>query len=908
MAEQWYSLTKDEVVQRLGTSEESGISDEEAARRLEEYGPNELVEKERISTLKIFLDQFKDLMVIILIIAAVISGAIATYQGTTEGWLDAAVIMIIVILNSIMGFVQEYKAEKTLKALKQLASPSTTVIRGGKDKDISSRELVPGDIIILSTGDKIPADARLIESVNLKVNEASLTGESGPISKQNDIVVEKDAFVGEKTNMVFSGCVVEYGRGKAVVTSTGMDTELGNIAHMIQTEPDQTPLQKKLLVLGKQLGITILGVSVFIFLVGLLRNIALEEMFLTSVSLAVAAIPEGLPAVVTISLALGLQRMAKRNSLVRKLHAVESLGSATVICTDKTGTLTKGEMNIREIYTGEDVQVSGEGFEPVGEFSVDGTKLDPLEVDGLSWLLKAGALCNDSSLQREKNKWSIKGDTTEGTLIVTARKAGIDHDELKAEYPRVFEVPFDSNKKRMTTVHEHDEKKIAFMKGAAETTVHLCDKMYIDGETVAMTDEDQKIVLEKDAEMARRALRVLAIAMRDVTDVTSFEDGVEKGFTFLGLVGMIDAPRKEAIEAIKKCKGAGIRVIMITGDHELTAKAIAKEMGIVETDEVPSISGRELEKISTEELARRVKEVRVFARVAPEHKVKIVEALKKNGDIVAMTGDGVNDAPALKKADIGIAMGITGTDVSKEAAGMVLADDNFASIVHGVEEGRGIYGNIRKFVSFLLSCNAGEVTTMFLAMFIMDPGLLPLLLPIQLLWMNLVTDGLPALSLGVEPTPPDVMERPPRDPTERPITRRMGYQIIAIGLLMALGTLLASYLEFSQTHDEVRTRTVAFCTLVMSQLLFVFSVRSERRLITQMGLRSNSKMLYAFVIALALQLMVVYVPFLNPVFKTVPIGIDEWIIILPISLSALVLNELWKVIRFREKKNESSTP
>lgn len=908
MAEQWYSLTKDEVVQRLGTSEESGISDEEAARRLKEYGPNELVEKERISPLKIFLDQFKDLMVIILIIAAIISGAIATYRGTTEEWLDAAVIMIIVILNSIMGFVQEYKAEKTLKALKQLASPSTTVIRGGKDKDISSRELVPGDIIILSTGDKIPADARLIESVNLKVNEASLTGESGPISKQNDIVVEKDAFVGEKTNMVFSGCVVEYGRGKAVVTSTGMDTELGNIAHMIQTEPDQTPLQKKLLVLGKQLGITILGVSVFIFLVGLLRNIALEEMFLTSVSLAVAAIPEGLPAVVTISLALGLQRMAKRNSLVRKLHAVESLGSATVICTDKTGTLTKGEMNIREIYTGEAIHVSGEGFEPVGEFSVDGTKLDPSEVDGLSWLLKAGALCNDSSLQREKNKWSIKGDTTEGTLIVTARKAGIDHDELKAEYPRVFEVPFDSNKKRMTTVHEHDEKKIAFMKGAAETTVHLCDKMYIDGETVAMTDKDQKTILEIDAEMARRALRVLAIAMRDVTDVTSFEDGVEKGFTFLGLVGMIDAPRKEAIEAIKKCKGAGIRVIMITGDHELTAKAIAKEMGIVETDEVPSISGRELEKISTEELARRVKEVRVFARVAPEHKVKIVEALKKNGDIVAMTGDGVNDAPALKKADIGIAMGITGTDVSKEAAEMVLADDNFASIVHAVEEGRGIYGNIRKFVSFLLSCNAGEVTTMFLAMFIMDPGLLPLLLPIQLLWMNLVTDGLPALSLGVEPTPPDVMDRPPRDPNERPITRRMGYQIVAIGLLMALGTLLASYLEFSQTHDEVRTRTVAFCTLVMFQLLFVFSVRSERRLITQMGLRSNSKMLYAFVIALALHLMVVYVPFLNPVFKTVPIGIDEWIIILPISLSALVLNELWKVIRFREKKNESSTP
>ncbi|MDD1767860.1 MAG: HAD-IC family P-type ATPase, partial [Methanomassiliicoccales archaeon] len=466
MAELWHSLTKDEVLDRLDTSRERGLSKEEAARRLQKFGPNELSERDRISPVKILLSQFKDLMVIILIVAAVISGAIATYRGTMEEWFDAAVIMVIVVLNSIMGFVQEYKAEKTLQALKQLASPGATVIRGGREEDIASRDLVPGDVMILVTGDKISADARLIETVNLKVNEASLTGESVPIEKRGDTVVDKASFVGERTNMVFSGCTVEYGRGKAVVTSTGMDTELGNIAEMIKIESDQTPLQKKLLVLGKQLGIIVLGVSVFIFLVGLLRNIALEEMFLTSVSLAVAAIPEGLPAVVTISLALGLQRMAKRNALVRKLHAVESLGSATVICTDKTGTLTKGEMNIREIYTGELIQVSGDGFEPVGEFSTESGRLDPSRIDGLMWLMRAGVLCNDSSLQKENDKWFVKGDTTEGTLIVTAMKAGIDPDALKAEYPRIFEVPFDSDKKRMTTVHAHDGRKIAFMKGA----------------------------------------------------------------------------------------------------------------------------------------------------------------------------------------------------------------------------------------------------------------------------------------------------------------------------------------------------------------------------------------------------------------------------------------------------------
>ena len=894
------------MVKRLDTSETNGISDDEAAQRILTYGPNELTEAERISPLKIFVSQFKDLMVIILIIAAIISGAIATYQGTSEEWFDAAVIMVIVVLNAIMGFAQEFKAEKTLQALKELASPSTTVIRGGVEREVSSRDLVPGDVILLQTGDKISVDARILESINMKVNEASLTGESVPVNKASEPVLDEETLVGDRVNMLFSGCVVEYGRGKAVVTSTGMSTELGRIAHMIQTREDDTPLQNKLRILGKQLGIVVFGISVFIFLVGLLRNIGLEEMFLTSVSLAVAAIPEGLPAVVTISLALGLQRMAKRNALVRRLHAVESLGSTTVICSDKTGTLTKGEMNIREIRVGEVVSVSGEGFEPVGDFSVRGERVDPTKTPNIEWLLKAGSLCNDSALLKEKDKWVVKGDTTEGTLIVTARKAGIDTDALKAQYPRIFEIPFDSDKKRMITVHENEGRKIAFLKGAAESTVTLCSEMVVNGSTVSMTDADSQAILEEGAEMAMRALRVLALAMRDVTDVKLDESSLEGGFVFLGLVGMIDAPRREAIEAIRKCKTAGIRVIMITGDHELTARAIAREMGIVEGEEAASMTGKELATISTEELAMKVREVSVFARVAPEHKVKIVDALKRNGEIVAMTGDGVNDAPALKKADIGIAMGITGTDVTKESSEMVLTDDNFASIVDAVEEGRGIYANIKKFIAFLLSCNAGEVTAMFMAMLFISPEMLPLLLPIQLLWMNLVTDGLPALTLGIEPAPPDTMTRPPRDPNERPITRRMAYQIVAIGLIMSIGTILSSFLEFSETQNPERARTVGFCTIIMFQMFFVFSIRSEDRLIARTGLRSNPKLVYAVLISIALQLMVVYVPIMNPIFKTVPIGLEEWAVIIPIALTAMVANEAWKIISGRSKNNKRS--
>ncbi|MCG7844516.1 MAG: HAD-IC family P-type ATPase, partial [Methanomassiliicoccales archaeon] len=656
MTNDFHAMSGEAALNALGTDLQ-GLSSAEVLERLERYGPNELSEGRAISPLKIFLDQFKDFMVIVLIIAAMISGAIATLNGSIQEWLDAAVIMVIVVINATMGFMQTFRAEKTMQALKEMAAPKATVIRDGDEQSVPSKDLVPGDILILATGDKISADARLLETANLKINEASLTGESLPVNKHAEEVLAKEALVSDRTNMVFSGCTVDHGRGRAIVTSTGMLTQLGNIAKMVQTDDDSTPLQKKLDKLGKQLGIGIVGICIFIFAVGLGRGVPVEEMFLTAVSLAVAAIPEGLPAIVTISLALGLQRMAKRKAVMRKLPAVESLGSATVICTDKTGTLTKGEMNIREIYMGDPINVTGEGFEPKGHFLIQGDLLNAADREGLSMLLVAGALCNDSSLYREDGKWKVRGDPTEGTLIVTARKGGIDVEQMVKNSPRVYEISFDSVKKRMTTVHEVDGRKLAFMKGAAESVVPLCVKWRIDDVDVDLTPQMVESVLAKNNEMAGRALRVLAIAFRDVTEEKMDDRSIERGFTFLGLVGMIDAPRKEAVEAIKKCHSAGIRVVMITGDHELTARAIAMEMGITEPGKDRVINGRTLETASDQELATLLKDVNVFARVAPEHKVRIVETLQSLGEIVAMTGDGVNDAPALKKADIGVAMG-----------------------------------------------------------------------------------------------------------------------------------------------------------------------------------------------------------------------------------------------------------
>ncbi len=907
MSTEFHAMKGEETLSALGSSER-GLTSEEAAERLVRYGPNELSEGRKISPLRIFLDQFKDYMVIILIIAAVISAGIGVWKDSTEEFLDAGIIMVIVLVNAIFGFVQNYRAEKTMQALRDMAAPKANVIRDGEEKSVPSRELVPGDVIMLSTGDRISADARLLEAANLKTNEASLTGESLPVSKNAIEVLPSDTLLSDRDNMVFSGCTVDHGRGRAVVTSTGMLTQLGNIARMVQSEDEDTPLQKKLDRLGKQLGTMVLGVCAFIFAVGYLRGAAAEEMFLTSVSLAVAAIPEGLPAVVTISLALGLQRMAKRRAVMRKLPAVESLGSATVICTDKTGTLTKGEMNIREIFMGETVNVSGEGFEPQGKFIVQGETIDMAQREDLAMLLVAGALCNDSSLYQEEGKWKVRGDPTEGTLIVTARKAGIDEGEVFKHSPRIFELAFDSVKKRMTTVHEVDGRKMAFMKGAAESVVPLCTRRRVRERDQDLDKGTADSLLAKNNEMAGRALRVLAIAVRDVTDVPLEESAIEKEFTFLGLVGMIDAPRKEAVEAVRKCRTAGIRVIMITGDHELTARAIALEMGIAVPGLDKVVNGRVLETASDQELEDLLEDVSVFARVAPEHKVRIVDALQARGEIVAMTGDGVNDAPALKKADIGVAMGITGTDVSKEASQMVLMDDNFASIVNAVEEGRGVYDNIRKFVAFLLSCNSGEVIAMFAASLIfVDPEFIPFLLPVHLLWMNLVTDGLPALALGVEPIEPNIMDRPPNDPKEPPVTRRTAVRVLSIGGAFAFSALLAfalvGMLDLSGGEDEVRhARTVAFCTMVFSQLFFAFSARSQTLTIMKLGLLTNRKMIAAVAVSGLLQLAVVYLPGLSNAFRTARLGWEDWALILPLSMIALVMNEVWKVAARRSGK------
>jgi len=914
MENKWHCETGDDVIARLSSSA-NGLSEKEAHTRLERYGPNEIARGRGVSPWHTFLNQFKNVMVVILIIAAGISASLGIINNSMEEWLDAAVITVILLLNAFLGFFQEYRAEKTIEALKSMAAPKATVLRDGKISQIDSRNLVQGDVIVLATGDKVPADGRLVEAMNLKINEASLTGESVPVTKA-EACVAADSSLFERSNMVFAGSVVEYGRGKAVVTSTGMSTAIGKIAEMVEEKDDETPLQKKLAHLGKQLGIMVLGTCFFIFVIGLLQNIAVDKMLLTSISLAVAAIPEGLPAVVTVSLALGLQRMAKRNAVVRHLPAVEALGSATVICTDKTGTLTKGEMNIREIEIGKRIEVSGEGFEPVGDLIHDGSVLDMRFEPRLEQLLEAGALCNDAILEQEKGQWKVRGDPTEGTLLVTAMKAGIDLEKLAKEWPRVYEVPFDSKRKRMITIHEREGKRHAFIKGATESVLSICTKTVREDDLVLLDERERRSILAQTEAMAQRALRVLAIGYRPLHEGALNEQDLERDFVFLGLVGMLDAPRKEVFEAVAKCKRAGIRVIMITGDHELTARAIATELGIAKSgSEV--ISGKELEMIDLDQLAMRVKSVSVFARVAPEHKMKIVEALQRNNEIVAMTGDGVNDAPALNKADIGISMGITGTDVAKEASEIVLIDDNFASIVNAVEEGRGIYANIRKFVAFLLACNAGEVSVMFLAMLVFtDPLVLPFLLPIQILWVNLVTDGFPALALGLERASPDVMEQPPLDPKAPPVSRGMVLGIIAIALVMAFSVMVAFQLELLRSTDVLglsnveaidHARTVAFCTLVMAQLFYALSARSSNQTLWRLGPFSNRKLILAILVSVSLQLFVVYAPGVNHLFGTVALDAQAWLVILPLGALAMILSEVWKSLRERSAdKNRSA--
>jgi Ca2+-transporting ATPase len=890
---QWHAQSTEETLKSLNATPE-GLSTDESTRRLAEYGPNELIERKRITPLQIFLNQFKDIFVIMLLAAIVLSVIIGWYKsaggGSLEEYVDAITIGLIVALNSIVGFFQEYRSEKAIEAMKRLSAPRAHVLRDGKVTIIPAREAVPGDILLLEAGDNIPADAVLMDAVDLKAEEAALTGESASVSKRVGPVDEK-APVADRKNMVFMGTHVTYGRGKAVVTGTGMKTEFGKIAEMMQSvEEEQTPLQQKLENFAKRLGKIILGICLLIFVIEIIRSgLHLEttiDALMISVSLAVSAVPEGLPAVVTVSLALGARELAKRNAIIRKLSSAETLGAVTVICSDKTGTLTKGEMTVREIYIDKHVvEVTGVGYEPKGEFLIDGKPVKPEDESGLNLILRASALCSNA----QHDGKSIIGDTTEGALIVAAAKYGIK-EELENESPRVHEVTFTSERKRMTTVHKAGEEKlIAFVKGAPEVILERCKSIIVKGKITKLDQKTRKEILEANEGMANKALRVLGVAYKEIatSEAGDFdEETLENALVFVGLTGMIDPPRAEAIGAVKKCDEAGIKTVMITGDHKMTAVAVAKELGILKDGLV--LTGSELDAMGDEEYQKIVNKVNVYARVSPEHKIKIVRALKKMGNIVAMSGDGVNDAPALKQSDIGVAMGITGTDVTREASDIVLADDNFATIVNAVEGGRTIYDNIRKFSFFLMRCNFDELA--IIGIF----AILGLELPLtaaMILWINLVTDGGPALALTMDPPEKDVMKRPPRNPNEGVLSGRLASIITTFILQLALtgGIFYWQYymLPGALTAEKLaKARTMAFIRATLQELFVVWNCRSERHNAFKTGFLSNRFLLLAVIVSLALTIILPYMGIFGMVWITDP---TDWVIVIGASMTGLLI-------------------
>jgi Ca2+-transporting ATPase len=890
----WHEKSIEEVLKELSVDPKKGLDTKSAKERLEKYGPNELKEEKGRSFFKKLLAQFSDFLVLILIAAALVS----LFIGETQ---DAIVILAIVVVNAMLGLYQEGKAEKALDALKKMASPTAKVIRDGKTIEVDSRELVPGDIVVLETGDIVPADLRIIDSKNLKIDEASLTGESVAVEKDADRVLEGDISLGDRVNMAYMSTIVTYGRGKGVVVGTGANTEIGKIATMIQSYEDEaTPLQKKLNQLGKVLGIATILICIVVFADGLIQGRDPLEMFMVSVSLAVAAIPEGLPAIVTIVLAIGMNKMVKRNAIVKRLLAVETLGATSVICTDKTGTLTQNEMTVVKIYANDKIiDVDGVGYEPKGDFKLDDKKISPLEDKSVSSLLLMGALVNDAELVENGGQYKIVGDPTEGALVTLAAKGGIDIDTLNDKYPRIQEIPFDASRKMMTTFHKgYFENKItAITKGAPDLMVKKCSHILLNGEVVPFEDHTKEKVLKINNDFSKQALRVLAVAYKVFDNLPESLDpeNVEKDMVFVGLSAMMDPLRPEAKEAIQLCKEAGIDIKIITGDYKETAFAIAKELGLVESiDE--AMMGEELNKISDEELREVVKKVKVFARVSPEHKVRIVSALKENGEITAMTGDGVNDALAIKKSDIGVSMGITGTDVAKNTADMILTDDNFASIVSAVEEGRIIFSNIKKFVFFLLSCNIGEILLVFLSIAVFNWPI-PLL-PIQLLWLNLVTDSFPALALGVEKGEPDIMRHPPRNADEPILDKRMLLGVSFQSLAIAAASLLSFWWAQNTygTENLIIVRTVVFTTLITAELLRAYSSRSQKYTLFRIGFFSNRQMVLATLGAFALLLVVIYIPFLQDIFYTQSLSFAEWKVIIPLALIPLVVGELSKLI------------
>ena len=855
MNNNWHQQDIETTLSRLSTIR-NGLADIEAKKRFIVYGPNEMEEKKKKPAFIMFLEQFKDLMILILLAAAVIAGIIGDIT-------DTIVIMAIVVANAVIGFVQEYRAEKAMAALKAMTAQMATVVRQGTHSRIPTSEIVPGDIVLLEAGMVVPADIRLIESFQLKAEEAALTGESVPVEKVTGALSDPDLPLGDKNNMVFKGTVISYGRGSGVVVETGMNTELGKIAAMLQNEEEgKTPLQKRLASFGKKLSVVVLAICAMVFGIGLLRGEPPLLMLLTAISLAVAAIPEALPAVITISLALGAKKMVKKNALVRKLPAVETLGSVTYICSDKTGTLTMNRMTVEEIYTNRNVYV-----------------LNNANIESSRLLFEALALSNDA---REDNNGDLIGDPTETALFSAAKGHGFIKDILEKVLPRIAEVPFDSERKSMTTIHQNTEGRyISFTKGAPDI---LIEKM-----NTCLTDKgigpiDREEIIDVNNDMASMGLRVLCFAFRefDVLPNVVLPDNIENELTFLGLAGLMDPPREEVIEAVAQCKRAGIRPVMITGDHPATARAIARRIGIIEEDGKDTvITGAQLEKLSVEELGKNVENIRAYARVSPEQKLKIIKALQDKGQFVAMTGDGVNDAPALKRADIGVAMGITGTDVSKEAAHMILLDDNFATIVNAVKEGRKIYDNIRKLIRYLLTTNSGEIWTLFLAQLV---GLPVPLLPIHILWVNLITDGLPALALSAEPDEGNVMKRPPRHPKESIFAQGLGIQALWVGLFIAmivLGTQVSAI-----RSGIAEWQTMVFTVLCLTQLYNALAVRSERESLFTQGLYSNPYLLGAVVLSFILQMTVVYIPGLNHIFKTQPLTMLQ--LVLCITVSSLV--------------------
>jgi len=874
-------MSPEETLKELNSTEH-GLSQAEVQKRLAEYGLNELQKEKRASPIKMFLKQFTNILIIILLIATALSIAV-------EAIVDAIIIIAIVLATAILGFVEEFRSEKAVEALEKMTAPTAIVLRDKKEVKVPASEIVPGDVILLFTGDRVPADARLIESVNLKVDEASLTGESSPVNKNVDACAE-GLPLNDRRNMAFTGTVVVYGRGKAVATTTGMNTEFGKIARMVQmTKKEETPLEKRTQSIGKLIGILCVTICVGVGAIGIVQGRSIIDMLLWGVSLAVAAVPEALPAIVTGTLAVGMYRMAKVNTIVKKLPAVETLGCTSVICSDKTGTMTKGEMTVQRIYVDDEfVKVSGVGYEPEGEFSTEDTKVEPKYE--LRTLLIAATLCNDAKLEKDtaSEKWAIKGDPTEGALIVVAAKAGLWKEELEQEQPRIGELPFSSETKRMTTVHiVSSKKRMAYMKGAPEIVLNKCTKVLANGKISKLIESDRARILSVNEAMARQALRNLGFAFRELPEsVNAYDEKIEKDFIFVGIVGMIDPPREEVKDAIQTCKKAGINVVMVTGDHRLTAVAVAKELNLLGENEEQGkvLTGAELEKLGDEQFNDMVERVVIYARVSPEHKVRIIEAWKAKGHIVAMTGDGVNDSPALRMSDIGISMGVTGTEVAKEASDIVLTDDNFASIVKAAREGREIYDNIKKYLTYLMRCNIMEILVMFIAV-VSVPYLAKIYAPgapaevigsatialtaAQLLWVNLTTDGLPAIALGIDPGDPDIMERKPRDPNESIFTRDVKLYLSLVPILMTALLLFGYffYRPWESSTQLTEARTQLLTAMIIMELANAISARSLKYPVWKVGVFKNKFLWYAVLSSFFLQLIVLYTPGLNSAFS-----------------------------------------